>query len=136
MAFRKSIALDSKVAMAYLGLGWDLEQGAKFAAKIGAVPGEDGPATPSHWIDRALEMYRQAYSLAAKRELTMIGFMPGYEAISQEAATRIVAIQQERLKESKQDLPEVRTEIARMEESLTKLRHVPRAVTPIIFSFP
>ena len=56
--------------------------------------------------------------------------MPGYEAISQEAAERIVAIQR-----SKPDLPAAREEIARLEPIIKKLSGKPRAVTPIIFSF-
>jgi hypothetical protein len=136
LAFRKSIALDGSAALPYLGLGWDLERGARYAGRIGGIPGENGsPATASHWLDRALESYRQAYDRAAKRELEKQYYPPGYEAISQEAAERIVTIQRQRLKESKQDLPDARAEIARLEKSIASLRKMPRAVTPLIFSF-
>ena len=40
-----------------------------------------------------------------------------------------------RLKEAKQDLPDARAEIERLEKSMATLRRMPRAVTPVIFSF-
>ena len=119
-AFHKSIALDPTNALPYLGLGWDLEQGARYGAGTEQA---------------ALEDYRLAYDRAAKRELEMKYYAPGYEAVSQEAAERIVAIQQQRLKDSKKDVPEARAEIDRLQQSIAKLRRMPRAITPVIFSF-
>jgi hypothetical protein len=119
-AFRKSIALDPTNALPYLGLGWDMEQGVRYGA------GSE---------EAALEDYRLAYDRAAKREAEMKYFAPGYEAVSQEAAQRIVAIQQRRLKESKKDMSDARAEIDRLQQSIAKLGSVPRAVTPVIFSF-
>jgi hypothetical protein len=135
-AFRKSISLDGNVPLAYLGLAWDLGQGAPYAGRIGAIPGEEGlAAKPSQWTERALENYRQAYDRAAKNELAMIGLPPGFEAISGEAAEGIIAIDEQRLKDSKRDQGDLQAEIARMKQSMTKMAQKPRAVTPIIFSF-
>jgi len=119
-AFRKSIALDPTAALPYLGLGWDMEQGAKY-----------GEGT----LEAALEDYRLAYDRSSKRELEMKYYAPGYEAVSQEAAERIVAIQQQRLKDGKVKAKDAEGEIGRMEKSLATLRRMPRAITPVIFSF-
>jgi hypothetical protein len=118
-AFRKSIAIDKESALAHLGLGWDLEQGARYGDRIGVAPSE-----------HAIDAYRRAYDLSAAKEMKMSYFPPGYEAISLEAAERIVAI----LKQSKPDAS-ARAEITRMEASMAKLRQVGRAITPVIFSF-
>ena len=119
-AFRKSIALDPTAALPYLGLGWDMEQGAKY-----------GEGT----LEAALEDYRLAYDRSSKKELEMKYYAPGYEAVSQEAAERVVAIQQQRLKDGKVKAKDAEAEIGRMEKGLATLRRMPRAITPVIFSF-
>jgi tetratricopeptide (TPR) repeat protein len=107
-AFRKAVELDKTSALAYLGLGWDLEKGEKS-------------------MDAALEAYRKAYDLASKNELEMKYFAPGYEAISMEAGQRIIAILKAR--------GNAAAEVSRLEKSVEKLAHMPRAITPVIFSF-
>jgi hypothetical protein len=112
-AFRKSIELDPKPALPYLGLAWVLEQGADLA----------DPAA-------ALDNYRQAYDRASPGELSERGFPPFYEAISQEAAERIIVIQKRKPNDAA-----ARAEIARLEPIVATLRQKPRAITPVIFSF-
>lgn len=124
LAFHKSIALDSTQPLPYLGLGWDLEQGARFADRIGKIPGEE----TTQWQARALDNYRQAYQRAYKRESEMKFFPPSFEAISMEAAERIIAIQQ-----GNPD-PAAQAEVAKMKDTIAN-PHVPRAVTPVIFAF-
>lgn len=114
-AYRKAIALDPKQPVAYLGLGWVLEQ-------------------PPANLPEALENYRKAYQLAAPKELAMSGYPPFYEIVSAEAADRIVAIQNERFK-SKPLSPQVRKEIEEMRKASGQLKRKPVAVTPLIFSF-
>jgi tetratricopeptide (TPR) repeat protein len=104
-AFRKSISIDGTNALAHLGLGWDLEQ----------LPDKDG----------ALDAYRKAYELASKTELAMKYLPPGFEAISLEAAQRIIELRK----------PAHDAEITRLEKSSQTLRRLPRAMTPVIFSF-
>lgn len=110
-AFRSAISIDSKQPLPYLGLGWDLEQGAPYASQLGE----------SRMKEQALDAYRKAYDIASKTELSMKYFAPGYEAISLEAAERIVAMD--------------KSETARLTQPIQKLKHMPRAITPVIFSF-
>ena len=65
----------------------------------------------------------------------MTHLAPNFEAVSLEAAERIVAIDQQRLNEPKQDQAALRAEIARLQQSIAKLKRLPRAITPVIFSF-
>jgi hypothetical protein len=130
LAFRKSLELDKNAELPYLGLGWDLEQGARYADRVGPIQGEEGA-----WTDRALAYYRQAYERASKGDLAMQYYAPGYQAISLEAAGRIVAIDQEILKQPQEDHTAARAEIARLQPAIANLRKKPRAITPVIFSF-
>jgi hypothetical protein len=118
-AFRKSISINDKQPIPYLGLGWDLEQGAPYAAQLGE----------SNMASQAVDAYRKAYDLASKTELQMKYFAPGYEAISLEAAQRMIAIHKQH------PTAEARAEIDRLEKTIDKLQHTPRAMTPVIFSF-
>ena len=112
-AFRKSIELDPKPALPYLGLGWDLEQD-----------------TPLGNQNAALDNYRKAFDIASQRELAEGYFGPGYEAISQEAGERIISIQAHKPNDAA-----ARAEVSRLQPMVTKLRQKPRAITPVIFSF-
>lgn len=116
--------------MSFLGLGWMLESGAKYASQLGAPPGENNTTTNAAlWTERALAAYRKAYELTIKADLNQSGFGPGADAaISLEAGKGIIRILEARRRTD----AEVK-ELASVRESIAVLADKPRAITPIIF---
>ncbi len=128
--YQRATELNPKSAMAFLGLGWVLEDGASFAAKVNAFPKEKKPANPqTQWQDKALAAYRQAYQLTEASDLKLDGLGPGADAaISYEAGESIMRL----LRNRKQTAAE-QAEIKRIEATIAELEKKPRAITPIIF---
>ena len=130
--YRKAVELDSKSAIAWLGAGFELEEGIRspltmqIAREILTIRGTPGTDTLRA---ESLRCYRRAYALAAGPDAgaTRGGFG---KPISQEAAECIVRLQKGRkLMES-----ELR-ETARLEDTIKKLSARPRPITPILISF-
>ncbi len=128
--YQRATELDSNNAMAYLGLGWVLEDGAIFADKVNAFPKEKKPRnSPANWQEKALAAYRQAYKLTVARDLKLDGLGPGaHAAISYEAGESILRMLRNRTLTN-----EARTEIAQIETTIAEIEKKPRAITPIIF---
>ncbi|MCI0336846.1 MAG: hypothetical protein L0226_04675, partial [Acidobacteria bacterium] len=117
--------------MSFLGLGWMLESGARYADQLGAPPGETNTTrNAALWTERALAAYRKAYDLTIKADLNRSGFGPGADAaISPEAGQGIV-----RILEARQRTNAEVEELARVRESIAVLQEKPRAITPVIFA--
>lgn len=128
--YQRATELDAKHALAFLGLGWVLEDGANFAAKVPAFPKEKKPANPqTQWRNKALAAYRQAYQLTEASDLKLDGLGPGaHAAISYEAGESIM-----RLLRNRPLTAAEQTEIKRIETTIAELEKKPRAITPIIF---
>ena len=128
--YQRATELDPKHAMAFLGLGWVLEDGAIFANKVNAFPKEKKPADPQAiWKEKALAAYHQAYQLTVASDLKLDGLGPGaHAAISYEAGESIL-----RLLRSRKLTSVEQTEIAQIEKTLAEIEKKPRAITPIIF---
>lgn len=128
--YQRATELDTNNAMAFLGLGWVLEDGAIFADKVNAFPKEKKLKKPqANWLEKALAAYRRAYELTVKRDLKLDGLGPGaHAAISYEAGESIL-----RLLRNRTLTNEERTEIAQIETTIAEIEKKPRAVTPIIF---
>jgi hypothetical protein len=129
-----AVQLNPKEALYWLGLGWVLEQGMKFADKLPA-PFLRKPQIVSaeEWRKQALNAYRKAFRLSVDKELSRgpkmygeMGLPSG--SIAQEAGEAILRLQQgQRL-----SLLE-RWEVKRVEGALEELKKLPRAITPIVF---
>ncbi|MGH9844605.1 MAG: hypothetical protein ACREEM_38280 [Blastocatellia bacterium] len=127
--YRRATELAPNQPMAFLGLGWMLESGAAWAARLGAPPGEKKTGSEA-WKESALAAYRKAYSLSVAGDLKREGLGPGADpAISLEAGQGILRILAPR-KASSQEMDEA----IKIRETISKLESKPRAVTPIIFS--
>lgn len=128
--YQKATDLDSKHAMSFLGLGWVLEDGAKYADKVEPFPKVKKPeGKTAYWQARALAAYRQAYQLTVARDLQLPGLGPGADdAISLEAGNGII-----RLLRTRKLSDAERNEIAQIEKTNETIEQKPRAVTPIIF---
>jgi hypothetical protein len=133
--YRIAVQLKPKEALYWLGLGWVLEQGMKFANKLPA-PFLEKPEIVSaeEWRKQALNAYRQAFRLSFEKEISErkprlygeMGLPSG--SIAQEAGEAILRLQRGR----KLSLLE-RWEVNRVEGALEELKKLPRAITPIIF---
>jgi hypothetical protein len=128
--YQRATELDPKNAMAFLGLGWVLEDGALFADKVKAFPKETKPKNPSaNWQAKALAAYRQAYKLTVESDLKLDGLGPGADAaISYEAGESILRLLRHRTLTATE-----RGEIAQIEKTIAEIEKKPRAITPIIF---
>ena len=128
--YQRATELDRNHAMAFLGLGWVLEDGAIFADKVNPFPKEKKPKNPrANWLEKALTAYRQAYKLTVASDLKLDGFGPGaHAAISYEAGESIL-----RLLRNRTLTNEARTEITQIETTIAEIEKKPRAITPIIF---
>lgn len=128
--YQRATELNPKNAMAWLGLGWVLEDGSTFAARVHAFPKEKKPANPqTQWQDKALAAYRQAYQLTEASDLKLDGLGPGaHAAISYEAGESIM-----RLLRNRKLTAAEQAEIKRIENTIAEIEKKPRAVTPIIF---
>ncbi len=128
--YQRATELDSNNAMAFLGLGWVLEDGAIFAAKVKPFPKEKKPKNPpANWQEKALAAYRQAYKLTVESDLKLDGLGPGaHPAISYEAGESILRLLRHRNLTAAE-----RTEIAQIEKTIAEIEKKPRAITPIIF---
>ena len=128
--YQRATELDRNHAMAFLGLGWVLEDGAIFADKVNPFPKEKKPKNPrANWLEKALTAYRQAYKLTVASDLKLDGLGPGaHAAISYEAGESIL-----RLLRNRTLTNEARTEITQIETTIAEIEKKPRAITPIIF---
>lgn len=128
--YQQATKLDSKLAVAFLGLAWVLEDGAVFAEKVDPFPQEKKPeGKRAYWQAKALAAYRQAYQLTVAADLKLEGLGPeATPAISLEAGRGVIRLLQLR----KPSAPELE-EIARIEKTNAAIEEKPRAVTPIIF---
>lgn len=128
--YQRATELDRNHAMAFLGLGWVLEDGAIFADKVTPFPKEKKPKNPrANWLEKALTAYRQAYKLTVASDLKLDGLGPGaHAAISYEAGESIL-----RLLRNRTLTNEERTEITQIETTIAEIEKKPRAITPIIF---
>jgi hypothetical protein len=128
--YQRATELDPKHAMAWLGLGWVLEDGSTFAARVPAFPKEKKAALPQRqWQDKALAAYRQAYQLTAASDLKLEVLGPGaHAAISYEAGESLM-----RLLRNRELTAAEHAEIKRIETTLAEIEKKPRAITPIIF---
>jgi hypothetical protein len=132
--YRIAVQLKQKEALYWLGLGWVLEQGIKFADKLQA-PFLEKPKIVSseEWRKEALNAYRQAFRLCVKEELKKRGFMAESEGLSsgsiaQEAGEAIL-----RLQKGRKLTQEEEEELVEVEKAVAMLKRKPRAITPIIF---
>lgn len=127
--YQRATELNPNNALAWLGLGWVLEDGAVFANKVKAFPQEKPKSPTANWQDKALAAYRKAYQLTVASDLKSEGIGPGaHAAISQEAGESILRILRKR-----QLTPAEETEIKQIETTITEIEKKPRAITPIIF---
>ena len=128
--YQRATELDRNHAMAFLGLGWVLEDGAIFADKVNPFPKEKKPKNPrANWLEKALTAYRQAYKLTVASDLKLDGLGPGaHAAISYETGESIL-----RLLRNRTLTNEARTEITQIETTIAEIEKKPRAITPIIF---
>jgi hypothetical protein len=128
--YQRATELDRNNAMAFLGLGWVLEDGSMFADKVNAFPKEKKPKNPQGlWQAKALTAYRRAYELTVKSDLKLDGLGPGaHTAISAEAGESILRLLRNRTLTNAE-----RTEIANIEKTIAEIEKKPRAITPIIF---
>jgi hypothetical protein len=128
--YQRATELDSNNAMAFLGLGWVLEDGSIFANKVNAFPKEKKSKNPqANWQEKALTAYRRAYQLTVKGDLKQDGLGPGaHAAISAEAGESILRLLRNRTLTNAE-----RTEIAQIEMTIAEIEKKPRAITPIIF---
>jgi hypothetical protein len=128
--YRRATELAPDQSMAFLGLGWMLESGARFADQVGSPPGEEKAGkNEAAWKQSALAAYRRAYKLTIKGELGRGGMGPGADAsISLEAGQGTIRIleKRKRTNDEEEELSEVR-------KAVETLQDKPRAVTPIIF---
>lgn len=128
--YQKATTLDPKQAMAWLGLGWVLEDGASLAEQVEPFPADKKPLGKiAFWQAKALAAYRQAYQLTVAQDLKLEGLGPGADdAISLEAGKGIIRLL------GKRKLTEAeRKEIAQIEKTNATIEQKPRAITPIIF---
>lgn len=127
--YRRATELAATQPMAFLGLGWMLEQGAGAADKLGPPPG--GKQTGAEaWKDSALAAYRKAYSLALGADLKRDSLGPSADsAISLEAGQAILRILGAR-KATTREMDEA----IQIRETVAKIESKPRLITPIIFS--
>jgi len=136
--YRIAVQLKSEEALYWLGLGWVLEQGMKFANKLPA-PFLEKPEIVSaeEWRKQAVDAYRQAFRLSFKREISERrgrlldekGLPSGSIAI--EAGQAILRLQQGR----KLNLEE-RQELNKVQSVIALIERLPCWVTPVIFPFP
>ncbi|MDW8029008.1 MAG: hypothetical protein RMK94_11520 [Armatimonadota bacterium] len=128
------MSLKPNEALYWLGLGWVLEQGIKFADKLPA-PFLEKPKIVSaeDWLKEALKAYQQAFRLSIKNDLARRGFLSGSlglpsGSIAQEAGEAILRLQEGR----KLGIAE-RLELQKIKREVDALKGKPRAITPIIF---
>jgi len=136
--YRIAVQLKPKEALYWLGLGWVLEQGMKFANKLPA-PFLEKPEIVSaeEWRKQALNAYRQAFRLSFEKEISERrgrlldekGLPSGSIAI--EAGQAILRLQQGR----KLNLEE-RQELNKVQNVIALIERLPCWVTPVIFPFP
>ena len=132
--YRIAVQLKPEEALYWLGLGWVLEQGMKFADKLPA-PFLEKPKIVSaeEWRKQALNAYRQAFSLSIKKDLLMPHLLRGEwglpsGSIAWEAGEAILRLQQGR----ELSLAE-REELNRIQDAIAQLKKLPIAITPIVF---
>ncbi|MEZ8221772.1 hypothetical protein GG496_001942 [Candidatus Fervidibacteria bacterium JGI MDM2 JNZ-1-D12] len=130
-----AVKLNPNEALYWLGLGWVLEQGIKYADKLPA-PFLEKPKIVSaeDWRKEALNAYRQAFRLSIINDLGWEMFISGHlglpsGSIAQEAGEAILRLQKGRRLSASE-----RQELRRIENEVAKLKKKRRAVTPIIFS--
>jgi hypothetical protein len=128
--YRRAVELSPKEALYNLGLGWMLEQGARFAQQVGPPPGNKlGKPTPENWKAEALALYRRAYKLTREADLAGNGNMAnaGDADISVEAGEGILRLSDvgaQTITLSERDA---------IRDHIKKVNDRPRVVTPIIF---
>ena len=130
--YTEATRLMPKDALPWMGKGWMLEQGISYADTV-SFP-ENFPKffrkpDAGTWRDLALEAYRQAYKLAREEDLAQRSFGPAEDySITMEAGEGILRL----LVDPK--TPELRLELIDVRDTVEKLKRIPHAVTPVIFS--
>lgn len=131
--YRRATQLDRNDALAFLGLGWMLEQGARWSNTIDAPPGTSAPSRAGRkrlWEDQALAAYRRAHALTVEADRKRTGFGPGEDAaVSLEAGEGILRLLGTRRALSSAE----RADVARIRQTVAELGRKPRAITPLIF---
>jgi len=132
--YRIAVKLNPNEALYWLGLGWVLEQGIKYADKLPA-PFLEKPKIVSaeDWRKEALNAYRQAFRLSIKSDLARRAFLRGTlglpsGSIAQEAGEAIL-----RLQEGRRLSISERWELRDVRNKVKALKEKPRGITPIIF---
>ncbi len=139
--YRIAVKLNPNEALYWLGLGWVLEQGIKYADKLPA-PFLEKPkfVSAKDWRREALNAYRQAFRLSIKSDLGQEIFMSEHlglpsGSIAQEAGEAILRLQEgRRLSISERwKLRSVRNKVEALKEKSRAIKEKPLAITPIIF---
>ncbi|HTQ86475.1 MAG TPA: hypothetical protein VMI93_09705 [Candidatus Solibacter sp.] len=131
--YRRAVQLGPREALYFLGLGWMLEQGIRYAEQVEA-PFTDKPArvAQTEWRKQALVAYRRAYALRIDADMKKEYFGPGADTdISREAGEGIL-----RLLDVARATPEEMAEIALVSVAVKKMTAKGTAITPIIFPLP
>ena len=130
--YNRAVELDHKNAIYWLGLGWMLEQGARFATQVDA-PFLDRPArVPARgWLENALSAYRRAYSLDRGKDLAVRSRNPEIldTFIGLEGGKGILRILSRR-----QMTGSEKVEAAGIRSSIRKVEALPTWITPMIFT--
>lgn len=127
--YQQATQMAGNEALYWMGLGWMLEQGSRFASEVEA-PFLKPPAkaAPDAWRAQALAAYRRAFDLSVQRDLAKEHLGPSADpAISLEAGEGILRLEQAGAGGVD------RNERTRIRSAIDTLRNKPRAITPIIF---
>lgn len=132
--YARTVELDPKDGVAWLGIAWMLEQGAPQAEslEIQGIPGLDGDKATrldkAHALAASLRAYRKAYSLLLSPERTKpLGVRTSL--FSPEAGEGII-----RLLSRRPQTAAEKTEVARIKTEIAEIRARPHPITPIVFS--
>lgn len=121
--YRRATELGGKEAEYWLGLGWLLDDGAKFAEAVGGKAAE--------WKEEALGAYRKAYDASVEGDLKQEHIGPMGRTMSVEAARGIVRLLGELRGGAPSDAE--KEEIARVEKTSKVIEGKDHWVTPVVF---
>ncbi len=119
---RKATKLGGDVAEHWLGLGWLLDEGAKYAEAVGGKPSE--------WKEEALGAYRKAYEMSVEGDLALKSIGPMERTMSVEAAQGIARLLKELRGEKLSDAEN--EEIAKVEKTSKEIEGKDHWITPVI----
>jgi hypothetical protein len=127
--YRRAAELAPKVAISWLGLGWMLEQGAPFAAKVDA-PFLEKPkrASADDWRGQALAAYRRAFALNLDEDLKREYLADLDSFVTLEAGEGMLRVMEQRSPTAAEQ-----AEATRVRGALKVLQSKPLLVSPIIF---